>query len=258
MRQAFFFKERSTLVIPSHYDLPRDRRDEPPRRVAEFSSAARAMALREETLVRASPTSANVELCNLQGVVKQKISFSEGEGSPTHLDMNNKFLAVATSTGLIKIFQVDRREPKQIGSPGRFDLWASKTADSEKTNSKPGHAIRSIRCNSDGTRVSILADRVHGKAVRIREPDTRLYVYDADRDIVDSHDFGELRRYPVSHYWDPREPKLVACETRSLRLAPETTAENKKANRVEEYNSLGLANSLANADEERSVFLLNV
>ena len=52
------------------------------------------------------------------------MTFSEGEGSPTHLDVNGQFLAVATDTGLIKLFKVTCREPKQLGSPGHFNLWA--------------------------------------------------------------------------------------------------------------------------------------
>lgn len=55
-------------------------------------------------------------------------------------------------------------------------------------------------------------------SIRIREPDSRLHVYDSERDIVDSHDFGEVRHFPVSHYWDPLEPKLLACETRRMRI----------------------------------------
>jgi intraflagellar transport protein 140 len=111
------------------------------------------------------------------------MTFSEGEGSPTHLDVNGQFLAVATDTGLIKLFKVTRREPKQLGSPGHFNLWAhaqnlvpsiSISTESQRIHCKTsqghqatqtqekskGNAIRSIRCNSDGTRVSIIADHV--------------------------------------------------------------------------------------------------
>ena len=99
-----------------------DMGDNKPLPIAKFSSTARAMALRDETIYRASNNV--VELCNLNGIVRQKMTFSEGEGSPTHLDVNGQFLAVATDTGLIKLFKVTRREPKQLGSPGHFNLWA--------------------------------------------------------------------------------------------------------------------------------------
>ncbi|KAJ1446802.1 hypothetical protein M885DRAFT_591648 [Pelagophyceae sp. CCMP2097] len=251
------------------YKWTEEMRDEEPERVCDFASPARVLQLREETLLRAAPLSACVELCNLQGVVRQKISFSEGEGTPTHLDVNGRFLAVATTKGLIKIFQVDRREPKQLGSPGKFDLWAdaasaadaapafgarSAAAPAEK---QAGHAIRSIRCNADGARVSILADRVHGSAVRIREPDSRLYVYDSERDVVDSHDFGDRGRVAVSHFWDAREPKLLACETRAARPA---AGDGDKADtrtaaaglEQQAYSSLGLRHSPDGAGEPRS------
>ena len=143
-----------------------------PRKCAEFASSARAMALRDETIFRASTNV--VELCNFQGVIRQKITFSDGEGAPTHLDINGDYLAVATDIGLLKIFQVTRREPKQLGSPGYFRLWVN-SQDRPSTLSEvhglnrstslnpieiSGHAIRSIRCNADGTRISILADYV--------------------------------------------------------------------------------------------------
>ena len=253
-----------------------------PKLVSKFPTSAKALALyHNDTLFRASGS--YVELCNLHGNVKSKISFSEQEGHPHHLDLNGNYLAVATDKGLVKIFQVDRREPKQFGSPGYFlddddddedddapkededlALTVQKVSRKEKkkfmttraptargrvaagkkkkpttTATKPTtREIRSIRCNADGTRVSILADRVHGASVRIREPDPRLYVYDADRDVVDSHDFHGVDRTPVSHFWDPVEPKLLACETRFAGHRKAATA--KKTKTDEAYSSLGL------------------
>merc|ERR1719502_1637525 len=114
-----------------------------------------------------------------------------------------------TDAGVIRIFKVDRREPKQEGTAGHFV---------DKYTSQPLGAPRSIKVDCEGKRVSILADHVHG-ALAIREPDTRLHVYDADRDVVDDYDFGVHGRYPISHFWDPQEPKLLACETARLRGA---------------------------------------
>ena len=91
-----------------------------------------------------------------------------------------------------------RREPKQLGSPGQFHLWAeaqnfissSTTDEGMRSNNSSkagnansvegsvrGHAIRSIRCNADGTRVSILADHVRDIEMRsnfIREDVERI------------------------------------------------------------------------------------
>lgn len=139
------------------YEWSSDMYDSQPQLRTTFPSIAPSMVLREDTIFRA--TKNVIELCNIQGIVRQKITFSEKEGSPTHLDINGDYLAVATDTGLIKIFQVTRREPKQLGSPGHFDLWG-RTYDYLESGPLNNHAIRSIRCNADGSRVSILADHV--------------------------------------------------------------------------------------------------
>jgi intraflagellar transport protein 140 len=44
-----------------------------------------------------------VEICNLQGVIRQTIAFTEAEGRPVLLDINGNFMAVSTDTGLIKV-----------------------------------------------------------------------------------------------------------------------------------------------------------
>jgi hypothetical protein len=44
-----------------------------------------------------------VEICNLQGVIRQSLSFTEAEGRPVLLDVNGNFMAVATDTGLLKV-----------------------------------------------------------------------------------------------------------------------------------------------------------
>jgi hypothetical protein len=42
--------------------------------------------------------------------------------------------------------------------------------------------------------VSLLSDLMHG-SLRIREPDMRLHVYDADRDVIIHHDFSKQVRW---------------------------------------------------------------
>ena len=91
-------------------------------------------------------------------------------------------------------------------------------------------------------------------SIRIREPDSRLHVYDSERDIVDSHDFGEVRHFPVSHYWDPLEPKLLACETRRMRIVPADYNLNCSSLEIGEetgkkYHPLGLRGSRTPAND---------
>ena len=128
------------------------------------------------------------------------LSFTEAEGRPMHLDANGKFLAVVTNKGIIKMFDVSRREPKQLFSAGKF-------SEADSPSVLVG-IVKSIRCNADGTCVSILSERMRGKY--LRAPDTRLHVYHCEMQSVLHYDFGDKGRYPVAHFWDDEEPRLLA------------------------------------------------
>ena len=58
------------------------------------------------------------------------------------------------------------REPRQLGSAGKF-------VDND-TGESIG-VVRSVRCNSDGTCMSLLSDRKAG--AYLRTPDERIHVY---------------------------------------------------------------------------------
>merc|ERR1711865_616257 len=83
--------------------------------------------------------------------------------------------------------------------------------------------VRSVRCNSDGTCMSLLSDRKAG--AYLRTPDERIHVYNLDLAAVSSYDFGPSARYPVAHAWDPEEARLMVCETYKL-LQPTSAKDN--------------------------------
>ena len=182
------------------------RRDGAPQHV--FKSEAGQIVVREDTIFRSS-AERGIEVCNLSGHVKSTIAFTDEEGAPTLLDINNRFMAVATSKGRLKVFDVGRREPTQLSGDGRFE-------DAE--SGKSSGIMRSIRVNADGTRISIISDLEMsgaGASVKMVQPDTRLHVYNSDTGVVLSHDFGPGAR-PVLHSWDAEEAKLLACETTKI------------------------------------------
>jgi intraflagellar transport protein 140 len=148
-----------------------------------------------------------VELVNLQGSVKQTLPFADTEGSPVLLDIcgfvkgsdRKDFMVCATKNSVLKLWDVSRREPKQIVAGRRFDVAG------------PGGAsISSVRVSCNGSSVSIL----RGAAA-----DPMVYVYDADADAFHSYDCSAQRpgRIPVSHYWDAVEPRLLAVEVKTVR-----------------------------------------
>jgi intraflagellar transport protein 140 len=169
--------------------------------VNQFKCFSSSMVLRDESIYRANGN--HVEVCNLAGVVKKTISFTEAEGRPGMLSLQSKFLAVGTDRGLLRVFDVSRRDPKALGSMGNLP-----EAFGEETKSA---VMRSICVNSDGTRICILADRVEG-ALRVREPLSKLFLFQTDLNIYQQFDFGAAR-YPISVFFDPQEPRLLVCET---------------------------------------------
>jgi intraflagellar transport protein 140 len=148
------------------YSIPKDQSgdsDAEPTRQGSFPTKSKACAVHNDNIFCA--VGSRVEVCNFQGTVKTALSFTEAEGQPLHIDSNLKYLAVVTTTGVLKMFDISRREPRQLGSAGKF--VDSKTGDDIGV-------VRSVRCNSDGTCMSLLADRKAG--AYLRTPDERIHV----------------------------------------------------------------------------------
>ncbi|CAM9668740.1 unnamed protein product, partial [Ectocarpus sp. 12 AP-2014] len=185
----------------------------PPKRGDPWPCLARSVAVddaRDQAFVAAG---SRVEIYNLKGGFKSALAFTEAEGNPILVSLCGSFLAVATDRGVIKLYDVSKRAKidastlpvRPLGNAGAFKC--------PKTGNSLG-VIRSISCNADGTRVSILSDKVHGQALKIRFPDSRIHVYGSDKDSVESYDWGPEGRFPTAHFWDPQEPRLLAVEAR--------------------------------------------
>jgi intraflagellar transport protein 140 len=187
-----------------------------------------------------------VDVTNLSGVVKQTLSFTDIEGDPTLLDVNpgGTHMAVVTARGMLKIFKVSRREAKQVGSGIALLEAIDSDADTRRTTrggaSVRGRPkIRSIRCNANGTRVSVLVDR--SLNAFHTDVDTRIYVYNSDQSSVQSFEFGPDRR-PTSHLWDGDEPRLLVVEASALR-APGLEATESVGIRDTEASAKGVEDS---------------
>jgi hypothetical protein len=85
-----------------------------------------------------------------------------------------------------------------------------------------------VRVNANGSRVAILATRF--KAGSASVPDSKLYVWFVDLDKIQDFDFGPLGQRPTSVFWDPVEPRLLACDTISLHKGG--TQNNRGARKV--------------------------
>ncbi len=207
----------------------------------------------EESLFIAEQSS--IKICNLSGVQKGSITFSEVEGSPESIDINGKYLAVITNKGCIKILDVSTpTKSKQVGTVGNFDFSTENSSQNNgKTDSNRTLRVRCIKVNSNGTKVAILADHVEG-TLHIRHPDSRLHVYDRNRGNIYSFDFAEMKRRPISIFWDESDDRMLACEALKNRLilpaidAASTESPSSNESQNSEVNEVEVVTFFATSD----------
>ncbi|XP_073409706.1 intraflagellar transport protein 140 homolog [Dendrobates tinctorius] len=185
------------------------------RNAGSFPSESSVLAIHEENAYTVEP--GRVQIRTLQGTVKQLLPFSVPEGNPCMLDICGTFLVVATDAAHFKVFDLSRREAKAHSNCKNLLELVPGLGD-----------IMSIRCNANGSKVSILANRADGHL------DSKMYFYDVDLDTMSFFDFWNgqadqqdtssnmetnlpentklLGRIPISHFWDQSEPRLIVCE----------------------------------------------
>ncbi|KAK9530529.1 hypothetical protein VZT92_012025 [Zoarces viviparus] len=160
-----------------------------------------------------------VQIRTPQGTVKQLLTFHKTKGNPVLLNVCQSYLVVGTDKAHIRVFDLSRRDAKPHCS----------TKNLAKMIANLG-ALKSVKCNANGSQVSILISQVNGR------PDHKVYFYDVEMDTVEHFDFFVGRpssgisqpdeserqqfqgtelsgRCPVSHFWDESEPRLLVCET---------------------------------------------
>ncbi|XP_056152909.1 intraflagellar transport protein 140 homolog isoform X2 [Lampris incognitus] len=182
-----------------------------------FQCESQVLAVHDENIYTVEPN--RVQVRTPQGTVKQLLPFSETEGNPVLLSVCQVYLVVGTDAAHIKVFDLTRREAKaHCNAKNLSDCIPSLGA------------LRSVKCNANGSQVSILISLVNGRS------DHKVHFYDVEMDTVTHFDFFTGRpssstsqpddsdrqqsqatelsgRCPVSHFWDENEPRLFVCET---------------------------------------------
>jgi hypothetical protein len=90
-----------------------------------------------------------IEVCSLKGEVMHVLQMSENEGEVIHIDARGRFMAVITSNNMIKIFDISKKEYKQLGVTRKFEMKVG----------VPLGEIKDIALNADGKKLCILADQ---------------------------------------------------------------------------------------------------
>lgn len=170
----------------------------------------------------------SVKIYNFMGTQKGHISFSEAEGNPVHIDINGRFLAVITNKGCIKIINVHTpTKPKLLTTGYFFSAKSLIAGDSNFHLDSNNMKLRDIKVNSSGTMVSVLCDQVESSQ-KVYYPDTKLYIYDSVRGAVSLYEFSNLRRFPVSIFWDETDDRLLSCEAHKIRDRAQTDPSNRQ------------------------------
>ena len=147
---------------------------------------------------------------------------TEQEGEVIKIDARGKFMAVVTSKSLIKMFDISRRQYKQLGVTRKFEI---------KNGEQIGQ-IKEIALNSDGKKLAILADQVPFPSITI--PDTKIYIYDIDMDNFMQFEISP-NRIPVEAFWDQIDARLLAVECEYAKLNSEASgSKGDKAGNAEE------------------------
>jgi len=177
--------------------------------------ASAALIMQGSDRVVALATGDKIEFTNSKGHVQKTIQFSkEVDGLPVCLDVSEAFLAVSTTQNIIRVYNVSRAVPKQIGTSRKF----------EGVDQKSLGEVRSVRVNKDGTRVSLLVDQrlAPGGASAmngsLKVPDSRIFVFDLDTDNFLTYKVGTCS-VPVAHSWDCTDARLMCCEVVPQALA---------------------------------------
>ncbi|XP_067952050.1 intraflagellar transport protein 140 homolog [Watersipora subatra] len=184
----------------------------------------------------------------MQGTVKQFLNFTESEGVPITLDVCANYLVIGSSLGVIKVYDLSRRDAKAHNIPKNVGEIIPNFG-----------GLVSVKCNCNGTKVSLIITQSDGKM------DNKLYIWDTELDTVQFFDFETGRgeqdddlgsfeeeedisdidrgrhqaakdissRYPISQFWDCSEPKLIVCEVKRISGTVAT-----KGNTMQEAESL--------------------
>ncbi|KAF5894331.1 intraflagellar transport protein, partial [Clarias magur] len=203
--------------------------------IGSFQCDSAALAVHEENIYTVEPN--RVQVRTQQGTVKQLLVFTEAEGNPVLLSVCGSYLAVGTDTAHVRVFDLSRREAKPLCNAKNMAELIPDLG-----------ALKSVKCNSNGSQVSILVTQVNGR------PAHRVYFYDVEMDTLSHFDFFTGRplsglsqsddnqsaqreelagRCPVSQVWDESESRLFVCETVLVNSEYHITGQSHNTDKVD-------------------------
>lgn len=181
--------------------------DKNPSLIGTFETNSKIMAISEDSVFQSKTN--KIEVFNYQGQVKQMIPLTEQDGEITQMEVSGKHMAVVTSNNMIRIFDISRRNIKQIGMTRKFGEGLQ-------------CEIKSVSLNADGKKLAILVDQLPIPSIRI--PDIKFYIYDVEMDTFMDCEV-ETDRVPSEASWDQNDSRLLCIETEYMKMSEDAPEE---------------------------------
>ncbi|KAF3422708.1 hypothetical protein E2986_01971 [Frieseomelitta varia] len=198
--------------------------------ISSFSCDTEKLLIYDHTLVVL--TSVVIQLRSMEGTVIQILPTLPEEGEPITMDLTGQYLTVASLNGILKIWDLSKREAKLHTRAMPAYEAISDFAE-----------IIEAQCNADCRCVSITV------AMANLMPSSILYVWDIESDQIHEFDFAESNdiddddtalsvkcrgRLVTAHCWDVEDPRLLVC--RAQRLELRDSKHSSKQNNENDYD----------------------
>lgn len=180
--------------------------------IANFNCDTEKLLIYDHTLIILTPVV--IQLRSMEGTLIQMLPTLPEEGEPITMDLTGQYLTVASLNGILKIWDLSKREAK-------LHTRAMATYEAITDFAE----IIEARCNADCRCVSITV------AMTNLMPSSILYVWDIESDQIHEFDFAESKdadendsdlsikckgRLVTAHYWDMEDPRLLVCRAQRL------------------------------------------
>ena len=168
--------------------------------VSDFSAKVKTVALHGEFLFIGQERF--ILVSNISGVQCLSIQLPEVEGCPQKFHVASSYLTIVTDHGYLRVMDISRKEPKMLAAPKKICNDAS--------------SIISVKCNANGTILSILSKRYDSFRNDSNIPIIfHMQLYDIHDGNINACKFPHVGYQPISHSWDLAEPRLLTCEIRN-------------------------------------------
>lgn len=154
------------------YKLNRDNNSLTTTLLGSFNCDVEKLLIYESTLIVLTPLV--IQLRSIEGSLNQTLPTTPEEGEPITMELTGRYLTVASLNGVLKIWDVSKREAKLY-------TRAKTVFDAIEDFAE----IIETRCNSDCRYVSITV------AMANLMPSPTLYVWDIESDQIYEYDFAE-------------------------------------------------------------------